>query len=64
MDILFWIIILALFFTAGIMLTGVITMGKKGTEQRQRSNKLMRWRVISQFVTIMLILLYAVLSGS
>ena len=57
------IIILALASTLGIMLTGVLTMGKKGEEQRRRSNKLMRWRVVAQFATIMLILLFAILAS-
>lgn len=43
--------------TIGIMFAGAFTMTKKVNDGRQ-SNKLMRYRVASQFITVVLIVLY------
>jgi len=62
MGILTAFIIIALFFTLGVLLVGVIGMAKGGEFNRKYGNKIMRLRVISQFVTLGLIALFAMLS--
>jgi hypothetical protein len=43
--------------TLGVLLFGVITMVRGGEFNRRNSNKLMRWRVILQGFTLMLLAL-------
>ena len=62
MNILAIMIFVALFFTLGVLLIGVIGMAKGGEFNRKHANKLMRLRVISQFVTLGLIALFAFMS--
>ena len=62
MNILVTLIIIALFFTLGVLLVGVIGMSKGGEFNRKYGNKLMRLRVISQFITLGLIALFAMMS--
>lgn len=53
------IILIAMGVTLAILLVGVFAMARGGEFNRKHSNRLMRLRVIAQFVTIMLILLFA-----
>lgn len=55
--ILLTLVIISVVLTIGIMLAGAATMTKKEPDSR-KSNKMMRARVISQFVTVILIVLY------
>ena len=48
---------ISLVLTVGIMFGGAITMTKVDGDGR-KSNKMMRYRVLSQFISILLILLY------
>ena len=57
-DPLFIIAALACAGVAIILLMGIGTFGKEGIENSKRSNKLMRWRIIAQFVAVVLILLF------
>lgn len=44
--------------TAAILIRGVLTFGREGVENARRSNRLMWWRIIAQFVAVLLILLF------
>ncbi len=55
--ILLTLVIISVVLTMGIMLAGAATMTQKEPDSR-KSNKMMRARVISQFITIVLIVLY------
>jgi hypothetical protein len=48
---------ISLVLTVGIMFGGAFTMTKVDGDCR-KSNKMMRYRVLSQFISILLILLY------
>lgn len=57
------IVLAALAVTLGILLVGVIGMAHGGEFNKKYGNKLMRMRVIAQFTAILLMLLFAFLSG-
>lgn len=57
------IVLIALLITLGILLTGVIGMARGGDFNQKYGNKLMRMRVIAQFSALMLMMLFAFLSG-
>ena len=48
---------IALLMTLGVLFAGIINMGRPGEASRERSNKLMRWRVILQGVAIVIFIL-------
>ncbi|MCF6215286.1 MAG: HIG1 domain-containing protein [Emcibacter sp.] len=52
------LIIIGIFITGGIMITGVASMSKGGDFNRKNGNKLMQARVVAQFVTLALVVLY------
>lgn len=54
--------IIGLIVTLGILIAGVIVMGRGGEVNRKWGNKLMRARVISQFMVLIFIILLAVAS--
>jgi hypothetical protein len=62
-DPLFIIVVLAVLVVAGILLFGIGSFGKGGDFNRRNANKIMRWRIIAQFVAVCLILLYVWLRG-
>jgi hypothetical protein len=51
------IVILALLVVAGILFAGLITMWIGGETASKWSNRLMRYRVLAQFIAIAIILL-------
>ncbi len=55
--ILLTLVVISVVATVGIMLAGAATMTKREPDSR-KSNKMMRARVISQGVTVILIVLY------
>jgi len=55
-DPLFIIVALACLGVAVILAMGIGTFGKEGRDNAKRANKLMRWRIIAQFVAVLLIL--------
>ncbi|MCZ7675245.1 MAG: twin transmembrane helix small protein [Roseovarius sp.] len=57
-DPLFILVALACGVVAVILLMGIATFGKGGIENGKRSNRLMRWRIIAQFIAVLLILLF------
>lgn len=61
MNWLLLLIIIGIIITGGIVLVGVATMSAGGEFNRKYSNKLMRARVISQFATLLLVVLYLLL---
>jgi len=52
--------IIGLIVTLGILIAGVIVMGRGGEVNRKWGNKLMRARVISQFMVLVFIILLAI----
>ncbi len=57
-DPLFILAALACAVVAVILIRGISTFGKEGVENARRANKLMRYRIIAQFVAVLLILLF------
>lgn len=55
-------ILIALLLVAGTLFAGLFTMTRDGEAARRRSNKLMRLRVVLQFVAFVLIVI-AMLAG-
>ncbi len=60
-DPLFILVVLACGVVAAILIFGITTFGKGGIENSKRSNKLMRWRIIAQFVAVLMILLFVLI---
>lgn len=57
-DPLFILVAIACLTVAVILIRGIATFGREGVENAKRSNRLMQWRLIAQFVAIMVILLF------
>ncbi|MEQ8255173.1 MAG: twin transmembrane helix small protein [Roseovarius confluentis] len=57
-DPLFILVALACGVVAVVLILGISNFGKEGIENAKRSNKFMRWRIIAQFVAVVLILLF------
>ena len=57
-DPLFIIAALACAGVAIILIMGISTFGKEGLDNAKRANKFMRWRIIAQFIAVVLILLF------
>lgn len=47
-----------------ILSLGIGQMGRGGIEGAKRSNSLMKWRIIAQFVVVLLIVLVVALRGN
>lgn len=47
----------AAFVVLGILMFGIGAFAKGGDFGRRHSNRLMRWRIIAQFIAVLLILL-------
>ena len=62
-DPLFILVIVACLVVLGILMFGVGTFGKGGEHNRKYANKIMRWRIIAQFIAVALILLFVYLRG-
>lgn len=61
--ILFLLIVLALLATTGVLMTGLGGFARGGEFNRRNGNKLMRWRIIAQAISIALILAFVALRG-
>lgn len=57
-DPLFLLAAFACIAVAVILMFGIGSFGKEGLDHAKRSNKLMRWRIIAQFIAVVLILLF------
>ncbi len=62
-DPLFVVVVLAMAAVAVILLIGIGGFGKGGDFNRKHANKVMRMRIVAQFVAVMLILLFFFLRG-
>ena len=62
-DPLFVVVVLAMAAVAVILLIGISGFGKGGDFNRKHANKVMRMRIVAQFVAVMLILLFVYLRG-
>lgn len=60
-DPLFYVVIIAMAVVAIIMLIGIGGFGKGGEFNRKHANKIMRLRIIAQFIAVLLILLFVYL---
>jgi hypothetical protein len=60
-DPLFYVVIIAMAAVAIIMLIGIGGFGKGGDFNRKYANKIMRLRIIAQFIAVLLILLFVYL---
>jgi len=58
------VILIMLAVTLGILLTGVLGMARGGEFNAKYGNKLMQMRVIAQFATLILLVIFALLSGN
>lgn len=56
------LVLIALFATLSILLVGVVGMARGGEFNRKYGNKLMRMRVIAQFMTLILLLILGLMS--
>ena len=54
----FWVAVVACFAVVGVLLIGIGGFAKGGEFNRKNANKLMRLRLILQFVAVLLILLF------
>ncbi len=57
-DPLFILVAVACGIVAIILMMGISTFGKPGVENAKRANKFMRWRIIAQFIAVLVILLF------
>jgi hypothetical protein len=57
-DPLFILVLIAVLAVAGILLFGIGSFSKGGEYNRRNANRIMRLRILAQFVAVCLILLY------
>ncbi|WP_324755263.1 twin transmembrane helix small protein [Roseovarius sp. Pro17] len=57
-DPLFLLVAAACLVVAAILAMGISTFGKEGVENGKRANKFMRWRIIAQFIAVIVILAF------
>jgi hypothetical protein len=60
-DPLFLLVAVAVLIVLGILLFGVGTFGKGGEFNRKHANRIMRARILAQFVAVLLSLLFVLL---
>lgn len=57
-DPLFYVVAIAVLIVMGILLVGIGGFARGGEFNRKHGNRLMRWRIIAQFVAVVVILLF------
>lgn len=62
-DPLFIVIAIVMLAVVGVLLFGIGSFAKGGDFNKKYANKAMRWRIIAQFVAVVLILLFVWLRG-
>lgn len=62
-DILMGVLLLAMAAVVVVLVLGVANFGKGGMEAAKKSNKMMRLRILFQFIAVVLIVLYVYLRG-
>ena len=63
-DPLFIVIAIAMLVVVAILLFGIGSFAKGGEFNKKYANKAMRWRIIAQFVAVLLILLFVFIRRS
>lgn len=63
-DPLFLVAAFACLAVLGVLIVGVVTFGKGGDFNRRNANKLMRLRLLLQFIAVILIVLFVFLRGN
>jgi uncharacterized membrane protein affecting hemolysin expression len=63
-DPLFIVVAIACLAVVGILLFGIGSFAKGGDFNKKYANKAMRWRIIAQFVAVLLILLFVWMRGN
>ncbi len=56
-----WLIGVTMAAVLGILISGVVTMGRHGADRQRQANRLMRWRVGTQLAAVLLVGLYVLL---
>ncbi|KEJ91030.1 twin transmembrane helix small protein [Sulfitobacter donghicola] len=57
-DPFFIVVIIAILAVVVVLLMGLGGFAKGGAFNKANSNKLMRWRIIAQFIAVVLIMIY------
>ncbi|MTJ03913.1 MAG: twin transmembrane helix small protein [Sediminimonas qiaohouensis] len=57
-DPLFYVVAVACLAVVVILMVGIGGFAKGGEFNRKHANRLMRWRIIAQFIAVILILLF------
>lgn len=57
-DPLFYVVAVACLAVVAILMIGIGGFAKGGEFNRKHANRLMRWRIIAQFIAVILILLF------
>lgn len=57
-DPLFILVLVACLAVAAILLFGIGTFARGGDFNRKHANKIMRWRIIAQFIAVLVILAF------
>lgn len=55
---LFWVTAAAVLLVLAILIYGIMGFAKGGADSGKKANKVMQWRIIAQFVAVLLILLF------
>jgi len=60
-DPLFYLLVASVLLVLGILLYGIAGFGRGGDFNKKQANKVMRWRIIAQFIAVLIILLFVYL---
>ncbi|WP_170411296.1 twin transmembrane helix small protein [Ruegeria arenilitoris] len=63
MDLMMVVLLLAMAAVVVVLAIGISNFGKSGKEAAMKSNKMMRLRILFQFIAVLLIVLYVWLRG-
>lgn len=63
MDLLMGVLLLAMAAVVVVLAFGISNFGKGGMAAARKSNKMMRLRILFQFIAVVLIVLYVYLRG-
>ncbi len=63
MDLLMVVLLLAMAAVVVVLAIGIGNFGKSGTQAAMKSNKMMRLRILFQFIAVVLIVIYVWLRG-
>jgi len=60
---IYYLIPVFMLLVVGVLLTGLFGFTKGGEFNKKYANKLMRWRIILQFVAVILAIIFVMLVG-